>query len=131
MNVNRLARVYAALAGAADLGTGIGLVFLPGPVLALMGVAPVTGEALVFLRWVGAFVGAVGASYFWALWRPAMGLRAMLELTILFRVAAGLFSAWAIATGGLTAAWWSVPVTDLGLVAVQVWLLRKGAGRDG
>lgn len=131
MNLQRMARIYAAVAGAADFFTGAGLVLAPQQVLPLMGVAVPAGDALVFLRWVGAFVGAVGLSYWWALLRPTVGLRAMLELTILFRMAAGVFSAAAIARGWLGPAWWSVPATDLIFAAVQIWLLRKGAGRAG
>lgn len=130
MSINRMARVYAVLAGGADFGTGVGLVFAPQFVLPLMGVALPTGEALVFLRWVGVFVGVVGLSYWWALWRPAVGLRAVLELTAVFRAAVGLFCVTALLHGWLPPAWWSVPVTDLAFAAVQVWLLRKGAGRD-
>lgn len=127
----RFARGLALGAGLLDGATGLGLVFAPAIVLGLMG-APVPGEeALVYLRWVGAFVTAVGASYLVA--RVAGGgerLRSVLEFTIGFRLAAGLFSAFAIARGWLGPAWVSVPVTDFGLVVAQVWLLRKGAGRD-
>lgn len=130
MTVNRIARLFAIVAGASDFLTGLGLVFMPQLVLPLMGVNGIGGDALVFLRWVGAFVGAVGLSYWWALLRPGVGLRAVLELTILFRVAAGGFSAVAIMRGWLGPVWWSVPATDLIFAGVQVWLLREGAGRD-
>lgn len=129
---DRIALGLSLGAGALDFGTGLGLVAAPALVLALMGVAPVGAEAETFLRWVGAFVGAVGASYLWAVWRwrasgnPAL-LRATLELTVIFRLAAGGFSAWALATGRLPLLWVSVPVTDFALAAAQVWLLRRGA----
>lgn len=130
MTINRIARLYAIVAGASDFFTGVGLVFLPQVVLPLMGVPGIEGGALVFLRWVGAFVGAVGLSYWWALLRPSVGLRAVFELTILFRLAAGVFSAVAILRGWLGPVWWSVPATDFIFAGVQVWLLREGAGRD-
>lgn len=130
MSINRIARFYAIVAGASDFFTGVGLVFLPEVVLPLMGVPGIEHDALVFLRWVGAFVGAMGLNYWWALLRPSVGLRAVLELTILFRLAAGVFSAVAIMRGWLGPAWWSVPATDLIFAGVQVWLLREGAGRD-
>ena len=130
MNIHRIARLYAIVAGASDFFTGVGLVFAPQLVLPLMGVQGIDADALVFLRWVSAFVGAVGLSYWWALLRPSVGLRAVLELTILFRLAAGAFSAVAIMRGWLGPVWWSVPATDLIFAGVQVWLLREGAGRD-
>lgn len=122
--VGRMARWLALGAGAMDFGTGLGLVFVPGWVLPLMGVATPGTDALVFLRWVGAFVGAVGASYLWAWWKGGSErLRSVLEVTAIFRLAAGGFSAAAIVRGWLSMAWLSVPVTDLALVAAQVWML--------
>ena len=133
MTKNKLehAAVWLALgAGGLDLATGLGLVTMPAVVLALMH-APVPGaEALVFLRWVGAFVAAVGFSYLWALGRRHVTLlRHTLEQTIWFRVAAGLFSAWALLTGKLPLVWISVPATDLALAVTQAWLLRQGVFR--
>ena len=117
-------------AGALDAATGLGLVLAPALVLRVMGVAPLAGDAVVFLRWVGTFVGAVGVSYLWAWMRGRRLLRAVLELTVIARVAVGVFSGVAVARGWLGAAWASVPATDLGLAAVQLWLLAKGALRD-
>lgn len=134
MNVlmlNRLGRGLAGAAGALDFCTGIGLVCLPLRVLPLMGVVVPGAEALVFLRWVGAFVAAVGASYLLALARGGGArLRGVLEFTIVFRLAAGVFSAGAIALGWLAPAWLAVPATDFVLVGAQLWLLAKGVGRD-
>jgi hypothetical protein len=125
------ARRLALVAGAMDFATGLGLVCVPTWLLPLMRVAVPQGDGLVFLRWVGAFVGAVGASYLWAWLRGGAGrLRTVLEVTILFRLAAGGFSAVAIARGWLPLAWVSVPVTDLTLVVVQGWLLRRGGWDD-
>lgn len=114
-------------AGALDFCTGLGLVTAPDLTLRLMLAAPVGPEAEVFLRWVGAFVAAVGASYLLA-WRKGTdeAFRGVLSATIPFRLAAGLYSAWALGTGRLSPQWASVPATDLALVALQSWLLRKG-----
>jgi hypothetical protein len=121
-----LARGLASGAGAMDLLTGLGLVFAPGLVLPLMQVAVPAGDGLVFLRWVGAFVGAVGASYLLAVARGgAERLRYVLEFTIPFRLAAGCFSAAAVALGWLPVMWASVAVTDLALAGVQGWLLGR------
>jgi len=116
-------------AGGLDLGTGLGLVAVPRWILPLMGVELPGDDGLVYLRFVGAFVAAVGASYLWVLAAPRERLRTVLGVTILFRLAAGGYSLAAIALGTLPIAWISVPVTDFGLVALQAWLLSKGAGR--
>lgn len=133
MTKNKLEQIAVWLAlgaGGLDLCTGIGLVFAPLLALKLMGAAPIGIEAIVFLRWIGAFVGAVGFSYLWSLWRRDVALlRAALELTIWFRLAAGSYSAWAVATGALPLIWISVPMTDFALAVAQTWLLRRGVFR--
>jgi len=129
MNATRLARWLLLGAGAMDFATGLGLVFAPAIALALMGVTVPAGEALVFLHWVGAFVAAVGATCLWGALQWRRLLRPVLEATVFFRFAAGAFSAAAVARGWLAPAWVSVPATDLVLVALQVWLLARGAGR--
>jgi hypothetical protein len=122
-----LARVLALIAGCMDLGTGLGLVAAPAWTLGWMAVATPGAEALVFLRWVGAFVGAVGASYLVALARGgAERLREVLATTILFRLAAGGYCTFAVLGGALEPRWGLVAATDLGLVVAQVWLLRRG-----
>jgi hypothetical protein len=126
MKPRRLAQWFALIAGSMDLLTGVGLVFLPELTLRVMQVAPLDAEALVFFRWVGAFVGSVGASYFWALARGGEArLRTVFEITALCRLFVGLFSAWSVIQGSLSLAWISVPVTDLALAGAQVWLLKK------
>lgn len=122
----RLAQWFALIAGSMDLLTGVGLVFLPELTLRMMRADPVSAEALVFLQWVGAFVGSVGASYFWALARGGEArLRTVFEITALCRLFVGLFSAWNILQGSLALVWISVPLTDLALAGAQVWLLKK------
>lgn len=129
MSATRVARWLLLGAGTMDLATGLGLGFISAITLGLMGVPLPAGDALVFLRWVGAFVAAVGATYLWGALHWRRLLRPVLELTLGFRFAAGGFSAVAIACGWLSPAWMSVPVTDLLLVGVQGFLLVKGAGR--
>ncbi len=134
MNLNRLNQLAVGLAlgaGALDFCTGLGLVAAPALMLRLMGMKEIFGD-LVYLRFVGAFVCAVGFSYLWALRRRQLSgdpslLRATLEITIIFRLAAGSFGAWAILRGWLMPAWASVPATDFFLAAAQGWLLRQGA----
>lgn len=134
-NDDTLVRRLAALAGAMDLATGLGLVGAPAWTLGWMGVTAPGAEALVFLRWVGAFVGAVGASYWVALVRGGRGpLREVLATTALLRLAAGGYCAAAVFSGVLGVRWALVPATDLALAAAQVlWLVRsraEGGGRS-
>ena len=124
----KAAQTFALFAGAMDAATGAGLVALPGLTLSAMGVATPGAEALVFLRWVGAFVGAVGASYLIALARGgAQRLRSVFEFTVWFRGAAGGYCAAAVLAGALEPRWFTVSLTDGALVVAQIWLL----GREG
>lgn len=130
-DTKKLAYGLAAFAGAMDFATGAGLVVAPMWTLGWMRVAPPGADAVIFLRWVGAFVGAVGASYLVALFRGgSLRLRETFVTTLLFRLAAGGYCAAAVAAGGLDSHWLVVAVTDLGLVATQVWLLRRGGWND-
>jgi hypothetical protein len=75
-----------------DAVTGPWLVFAPASALAAMGVEP--EDDLLFIS----FVGAVGWSYLWALWRwskhgDTAFLRSVWRVTVLFRLAAGTFCA--------------------------------------
>lgn len=130
-SLHRMAWWLAAGAGSMDLATGIALVAMPAVMLSLMQVEAVQGAELVYLRWIGAFVGAVGASYLFALAAGGRArLRAVLEFTLLVRLAVGFFTAVALGRGWLGMAWASVPVTDLTLAAAQIWLLAKGVCGD-
>ncbi|MFI5357582.1 MAG: hypothetical protein ACHQ4G_09625 [Opitutales bacterium] len=130
MNANRVAHRLALAAGLMDGATGLGLLALPGWTLARMGV-PVPGpEAILFVRFTGVFVWAVGMSYLWGECRPAERRRVVLGVTIWFRLGAGLFTGVAVATGAFARGWLAVTVTDLGFVVAQLWLLARGVGRD-
>ncbi len=130
MNATRVGVWVAIGAGAMDLGTGLGLVTAPGWTLARMGVPVPGAEALLYVRFVGAFVAAVGACYLWAARRPRGRLRVAFGLTMWLRGAAGSFSAGAVLAGALAIGWLAVALTDGALVIVQAVLLAKGAGRE-
>ena len=111
--------------------TGPWLVAAPASVLAVLGVEPEPAADLLYLSFVGVFVGAVGGSYLWALWRwryraDAAGLRTVWAVTLLFRLAAGSFVLAQVALDNLAAGWLAVPAVDFLLAAAQVWLLRAG-----
>lgn len=122
----RFARGFAWAAGLADFFTGAGLLVVPAFTLGAMGVAVPGPEAMTFLQFVGAFVGAVGASYLVAVVSGrADRLWAVFRITTLFRFAAGTFVAVMVATGRLDWKWLSVTVTDGIIAGVQLWLLAR------
>jgi hypothetical protein len=123
----KLARVYAALAGAMDFATDMALVAAPAFTLAQMGATSPGVEALGYVRFVGVFVAAVGAMYLLALQRRDVArLRTAFEFTLLARAGAGTFTAVAVGTGLLERAWLIVTFTDLACVAAQTVFLAKG-----
>jgi len=127
----RVVRGYAVIVGSMDLATGLALVAAPAFTLAQMGAVIPGPEALGFVRFSGAFVAAVGASYFVGLVRGSEArLRGALEFTLLARAAAGMFTGVAVATGLFDRAWLAVTATDLTCVAVQAWMLKKGIEGD-
>ena len=122
MNLTRIARGLALVAGCLDFSTGLGLVLWPRFTLACMFVPPPGAEADVYVRFIGAFVAAVGVSYLWALRRPGERLRVVFGVTLWPRGFVGGFTAVAVLLGALPPAWLIVSATDLGLVAAQLWL---------
>lgn len=126
----RMARLYAAAVGSMDFLTGIGLVITPAVTLRLMGADVPDAAAWAFVRFVGVFVGAVGASYLWAARAAPAALRTTLTVTLFFRTGAGTYAGIAVMTGQLGPAWLAVAATDLACVAAQGWMLSRGVGRD-
>ncbi|HQF38735.1 MAG TPA: hypothetical protein PK322_06420 [Opitutaceae bacterium] len=127
----QLAATYTAVAGGIDALMGPWLVFAPASALAAMGAEPEFGEDLLFVSFVGAFVGAVGWSYLWALWRwlrrgDTVFLRAVWRVTILLRLAAGSFVVAQLALDNLDLGWFGVPLADFLFAGVQFSLLRAG-----
>ena len=128
MKKTTLVLAISILAGAADLMTGICLMLAPGFTLLMMGV-DVDPASLVFIRYIGAFVFAVGSSYLAGIlpavrsadWSP---LRMVWLLTAWIRLVICLFTSFSIMSGNLEPAWISVPLTD-GLLALLQggWLL--------
>ena len=130
MNPTQLARWLALGAGALDCAMGGSLLLGPAITLRAMGLDVPGAEALLFVRFVGVCVAAVGATYLWALWRPVERLRVVLGATIFFRLATGSYTGAAVLLGALPGAWCQVTFADFALIAAQAWLLAKGAGRN-
>lgn len=123
-----LARWFALGAGVLDFGSGLGLAVAPARAMPLMRLPVPDAASLVWVRWVGAFVCAVGATYLLAaILGGAARLRALLELTLPLRASVFVFGTAAILAGALPSAWAGVPATDLAFVVVQVALLRAFA----
>ncbi len=103
----------------------------PQMVLKLMGVSAVGVEALVLVRFVGAFVFSVGCLYLFALMPVLVAnlwgwVSGVLSVTAWVRAVICCFTCVAIASGALGPAWCSVPVSDGFLALVQVWVIWKG-----
>ena len=124
------ARWLVLATGAGDVAAGLALVAAPGAVLPLVGLAVPEGDGAVYLRWVGLYAAALGAAYLLGGQTRAPGaLRAVLSLTLPFRLGTGVFVSLAVGRGALAAPWLFVAAINLALVAAQGWLLAKGVDR--
>ena len=123
---NQTARAVTLLAGLMDTLTGLGLLIAPALTLRAM-LAPMPGsEALIYVRFIGAFVFAVGAVYLLAWRRGEAGtFKSVFQFMIPVVATIGLFTGGAVLAGGLSPAWLSVTFTDLLLAGLQVWLLQR------
>lgn len=135
MSARRGSLAFAVAVGSCDTATGLALIAAPLSTLKLMGIAIVPTEP-VFVRWIGAFVLAVGLSYFYPFALRDGGavrfgerLAAVFEVTSLARTLVALVAGGAIAAGLLERAWFGVPLFDAAVAASQVVLLRRGGLR--
>lgn len=123
----KLITAYCLAAGSCDLLTGLLLVSAPHLTLGLMGIAVLPAEP-IYLRFIGAFVGAVGAAYlypFLLLQERQSRLAVVLEVTALVRLAVGTFVGVGVLIGALAPPWLTVSLTDLLLALVQLFLLSR------
>lgn len=126
----RTAQWLNVLIGACDGVTGILLLFFPAFTLRLMGI-DTSPLDLVYLKYIGVFVFAVGASYYLPiLFRDGSGeiesIRSTWRMTALIRFCIGIFVSIQILQGSLEGAWISVAATDISIGTLQVFLLKKG-----
>lgn len=132
--LKRLARATCLVAGACDLTTGLLLLAAPVATLRLMRAHDALSEP-AWMRFIGAFVLGVGLLHLYGLLREPRGgarLTHLMEATALLRLVVAAFTASAVATGTLSAAWLSVTMTDGTFALAQVALLRKDAfGHEG
>jgi hypothetical protein len=128
--LGRPLRLLFLAAGLADAATGAALLAAPEWTLRRMGLAALPAEP-VFVRWIGAFVLAVGAAYLLAFlpWHGAGARqRTVLEVTALQRGTVALFVAAAVAAGTLEPGWWPVAAFDGALALLQAGLLLTADG---
>jgi hypothetical protein len=124
---------WNAAVGAMDALTGVLLMAAPGFALRLMGLAVPPGE-WIWVSWIGAFVFAVGACYFFALKPPVDRERRIVcvtvwRMTAMARTVVALFLAGKIASGMLASGWATVAITDAAVAAVQwIGLKRRWIG---
>lgn len=130
MNKNQFLKVWSVAVGAMDAVTGLLLIFAPALVLGLLGIAPPSADALVFLSWMGVFVCGVGLSYGLALGSRPRG-EAVWMFTAMIRLLVALFVALRVFNGSLAPAWALVGISDAAVALVQIAVLRAGWWKGG
>lgn len=112
--------------GAMDATTGLLLMVAPEMTLRLMGLQAIDPRATVFLSWMGAFVFAVGASYFLVLrGDDARRGETVWQITSLVRAVVAVFVTVKVLGGALEPRWMSVAFTDAAVAVVQWVGLQK------
>lgn len=129
----KLLALYCICAGLMDAATGGLLMTEPKWTLALMSVAPVVSEALVYIRFIGAFVFGVGMLYLFALVPVVLvgrwwSVRGVLLVTSWLRGVIFVFGMVVITSGALGVDWLTVPLTDGLLAVAQLWVLLRFKG---
>lgn len=123
--------LFCLLAGGGDALTGALLLAAPRLVLRLLGAAVPEGD-LIFLRFVGVFVGSVGLAYLypWLVRERSSRVVAALEITAGIRLAVALFLGCALMSGRLDLPWATVGAYDALAAMAQLGLLAQGHFRD-
>ncbi len=125
MNQTKFLRFWSVAMGSMDALTGLLLIVFPLGVLRLLGIAPPSADAVVFLSWIGVFVMAVGLSYGLALGKRARGETVWI-FTAVVRILVAVFLTARILDGSLEKAWAWVAVADASVAVVQGLILRAG-----
>lgn len=123
--------LYQYIAGLCDTGTGLLLIVAPEWTLRLMGLS-VIPQPIVFVRYIGVFVLAVGLTYLWAAVslpltsHAHIGWSVQWKVTALVRTLVAVFVVGQIALSALESRWVSVAISDGAFAAFQWIGLRKG-----
>lgn len=121
------------LIGGMDLLTGILLLINPTLVIKLLLIPEVPSE-IIYLQFIGAFVGSVGGSYLISglYYKRADYLtyvKALWLYTSAIRTSVGIFLVTAISLGELHPLWLTVALTDIS-VAIGQWILIQKNSHD-
>lgn len=130
MKRNGYLKLWSLGVGAMDALTGLGLMFVPAWVLSCLRIDVPSEEAVVFLRWIGAFVCAVGLSYGLALCGRRGWGEASWIMTALARLMVATFLAVQILHGTLASAWGIVALSDALVAFVQLAVLWRGGWKE-
>lgn len=119
--------LFCLLAGGGDALTGLLLLAAPRLVLRLLGIAAPGGD-LIFLRFVGVFVGSVGCVYLYPWLSQERGSRVAttLEITAGIRLAVALFLGFAVMWSRLDLPWATVGAYDALVAIAQMGLMAQG-----
>jgi hypothetical protein len=127
----KILKIFCVLAGTMDSMTGLLLIAVPDFALKLMQISEIHPEALIFVRFVGAFVFGVGFLYLFSLVAVRRSgdwqwVRSCLLSTAWLRLVIFVFGSVAISCGALSWRWGTVPLTDGVLAAFQLWIVSSG-----
>ena len=123
--------LYQITAGSSDAATGILLMVAPALTLELMHVT-VLPAPIVFMRYIGIFVAAVGASYLWTIARYPLSRRFALawssqwQVTALIRLSIALFLLVESVFSDMEHAWLLIAAFDGLLAGVQIFGVWRG-----
>ncbi|MEI6653650.1 MAG: hypothetical protein WCP45_02700 [Verrucomicrobiota bacterium] len=129
MNIRKFVVPWSIAVGAMDAVTGLLLVMVPALILQLLGIAPPSGEALVFVSWIGVFVTGVGLSYAMVL-VDRRSAKTVWMITAMLRGLVAAYVAWRIADGSLVPVWAMVALTDSVVAMVQIAVVRSSGWKE-
>ena len=130
MTKTRFLKFWSVAVGSMDAITGLLLIFMPGLVLQLLRIEAPSPDAMVFLKWIGVFVMAVGLSYGLALGKHRGAGEAVWMFTSIVRILVAVFLTIQISADVLAPAWVLVALSDGVVALVQMVILRKGWWRE-
>ncbi len=123
--------LYQYCAGLCDAGTGLLLVGFPSFTFHLLGFN-VVPQPIVFARFPGVFVLAVGLTYLWTVTRWPLNEHTAVvwitqwKITALIRMLVAALIVWHLMAQAIESRWMTVGITDGILATVQIIGLEQG-----
>ncbi len=130
MTKTRFLKFWSVAVGSMDALTGMLLIFMPELVLRLLRIEAPPPDAMVYLKWIGVFVMAVGLSYGLALGKHRGAGEAVWMFTSMVRILVAVFLTIQITADVMAPAWVVVALSDGVVALVQMAILRKGWWRE-